>query len=213
MSDVKSVYGVVGAANSFTADVIQTPTSTIGIATISAIDVPTGFSSIRSSNEFFPGTISVDNLVRFTDTSVPDPIIARVVSVGTTHVVIAGVTTVTGITSSKLPSSTLQVTDLTYLTTKLGDSSDNTLYTRLAKNNISNISIDKTNITVRKTYTNLVIDSTKNYQQSSMLVKILSSYLLTKKDTHFSDLTEHMKFSLLINLNLVLMRRNFRFIT
>lgn len=161
MSDVKSVYGVVGVANSFTADVIQTPSSTIGIATISAIDAATGFSSIRSSNEFFPGTISVNSLIRFTDTSLPNPVIARVVSVGTTHVVIAGVTTVTGITSSKLPSSTLQVTDLTYLTTKLGDSTDNTLYTRLAKTNISNVSIDKTNLTVRKTYTNLIIDSTK----------------------------------------------------
>jgi hypothetical protein len=153
ISDVKSVYGIVGSASTFTADVVQSDAFSIGIATISACNA-IGVSTIFSPNDIFPGTIvKVGNLVKYTDTSLPNPVFAKVVSVGSTSIAVVGVTTVVGVTSSKLPSATLQVTDFKILTTKLESSTDNTLYTRFSQKNISDVNLNNTNLTIRKVYT------------------------------------------------------------
>jgi hypothetical protein len=47
----------------------------------------------------------------------------------------------------------LEVTDFKILTTNLESSSDNTLYTKLPKNNISNVDLTNANITIRKSFT------------------------------------------------------------
>jgi hypothetical protein len=153
ISDVKSVYGIVGSAATFTADIIQSNGFSIGISTISAYDVQTGLSTVFSSNELFPGrTLRPGNLVKYTDTSLENQVFAKIVNVGTNSIQISGIATVSGITTSKLPKSTLQVTDLKVLTTKMESSSDNTLYTRLPKQNISSLNLDNTTISIRKVY-------------------------------------------------------------
>mgnify|MGYP007000349962 len=77
-----------------------------------------------------------------------DPILSRVISVGTDNVTVVGVTTVSGICNGGLPTTAsgitsvtpfLSVSDLKVLATQLDSSSDNTLYTRLSKRNVSNI--------------------------------------------------------------------------
>ena len=158
LSDVKSIYGtnngVIGV-NTFSADVIQSNKFVVGIATISPLS--SGVSTIRSTNPSFPGNIVKENdLIQYSDTTPGlggDPIIGRVTSVGTTHVSVEGVTTVTGISSGFLPASTLSVTDLKVLTTNLAPSSGNSLFTPLPKVNVSNVDLSEASLVIRKTFT------------------------------------------------------------
>jgi hypothetical protein len=152
ISDIKSVYGIVGSGSTFTSDTIQSISYTVGIATISTYSG--GISTITSSNSQFPGTIiKPGNLVQYTDSTLPNKVYARVVSVGSTIVTITNVQAVTGVASSILPSSALSVTDLQILTTGLEVSTDNTLYTRLPKNNISSVDLTNCSLTIRKSFT------------------------------------------------------------
>ena len=152
ISDVKSVYGVVGSGSTFTADVLQSTAFFVGIATISAFS--SGISTVTSPNILFPGnSVKKDNLISYSDSSLSNPVFAKVVSVGNTTITISGVTTVTGIAQGKLPTTTLSVTDLQILTTNLENSTDNTLYTKLPKNNISSVDLTNASLTIRKSYT------------------------------------------------------------
>ena len=152
ISDIKSVYGLVGSASTFSADSIQSTKFNVGIATISSQS--SGISTVTSPNISFPGSIiKQGNLISYGDVTLSDPVFAKVVSVGSTTVTITGVSTVTGIAQGKLPTSLLQVTDFKILTTSLESSSDNTLYTKLPKNNISNVDLTNANLTIRKLFT------------------------------------------------------------
>ena len=119
--------------------------------TASTISYVLNTSTVRSnvpafnSNNFNPF-----NIVTYTDTSLPNPVFARVVSVGTTSIEIAAVRTVTGITSSILPASTLQVSDFTLQKTSLESSVDNSLFTPLPKRNIATVDLTTANLTIRK---------------------------------------------------------------
>ena len=130
ISDIKSVFGntngpsmnTVGAAQTFSADTVQTNNINIGIATFTPHNTNTSLlgypsnsiSSIRSTNPIFPGNIKVGNILKFSPSQTSEfnePIMASVVSVGTTHVVVTGVSTVTGVADGKLPAVTTQVSD------------------------------------------------------------------------------------------------------
>jgi hypothetical protein len=152
ISDVKSVYGVVGSGSTFTADVLQSTAFFVGLATISTFS--SGISTVTSPNILFPGnSVKKDNLISYSDASLSNPVFAKVISVGTTTITISGVTTVTGIAQGKLPTATLSVSDFQILTTNLEDSTDNTLYTKLPKNNISSVDLTNASLTIRKSYT------------------------------------------------------------
>ncbi len=152
ISNVKSVYGLVSAASTFSADTIQSSAFNIGIATVSASS--SGVSTVKSPNGLFPSVIKINDLVQYSDTSrSADPIFARVTGVGSSDISIVGVTPVSGIASGILPSSSLNVTDFKVLRTNLESSVDNTLYTKLPKNNISNVDISNSTLNIRKTFT------------------------------------------------------------
>jgi hypothetical protein len=152
ISDVKSVYGLVGSASTFSADTIQSTRFNVGIALIS--EESSGISTITSPNISFPGNLLKEgNIISYSDTSLLDPVYAKVVSVGSTNVTISGVSTVIGVAEGKLPPNTLEVTDLKVLSTILSTSSDNTLYTKLPKNNISSVDLNNANLTIRKSFT------------------------------------------------------------
>jgi hypothetical protein len=151
ISDIKSVYGLVGSASTFSADTIQSIKFNVGIATISPFSG--GISTVVSPNISFPGNIvRKDNIISYSDTSLSDPILARVLDVNSNSITISGVSTVSGIAEGKLPSSTLEVTDFKILTTNLTNSNDNTLYTKLPKNNISSVDLTNANLTIRKSF-------------------------------------------------------------
>ena len=152
LSDVKSVYSLVGSASTFSADSVQDTKSNIGIALISPES--SGISTITSPNVLFPRSfVSKDNLISYSDTTLADPVFARVVSVGSTAITITGVTTVTGVSQGKLPTAALNVTDLKVLTTTLEPSSDNTLYTALPKSNVSSVDLTNASLVIRKSFT------------------------------------------------------------
>jgi hypothetical protein len=151
ISDVKSVYGIVGSAKTFNADTVQADLFNVGIATISAVSG--GISTITSTNENFPGKIvKVGNLIKFSNNSTSLPVYASVQSVGKTTITVSGVTTVSDINQGALPSSTLSVSDLKILGTKLVRSTDDTLYTILPRPNVSSVDLTNASLTVRKTF-------------------------------------------------------------
>ncbi len=162
ISDIKSVFGntngpdmnTVGAAQTFAADTIVTPITSIGVGTISQYvwDSTSGaISTVRSTSPNFPGQIRTGNLMRFSSTNTVDPVFASVVSVGTTHVVVTGVTTVTGVADGLLPSSVTQVSDLAVVGADLQKARDVSFYTQLPKNNISNVDLTDASLVIRKT--------------------------------------------------------------
>ena len=186
ISDVKSVFGntngpsmnTVGAAQTFSADAIQTDSVSIGIATLSPTAWDSGLSgypsgtisSIRSTNPLFPGDIKVGNILKFSPAETSaynEPIMASVVSVGTTHVIVTGVNTVTGVADGKLPAVTTQVSDLTLVGTDLQDSDDNSYYTILPNPNISNVDLTDGTIRIRKTQSVLVTGNQLSEQVTS----------------------------------------------
>ena len=78
---------------------------------------------------------------------------ARVVSVGTSEITISGVTTVTNVVQGRLPiASTITATDFRVVRTNLADSSDNTLYTELPKENIASVDLTDASLSIRKVY-------------------------------------------------------------
>jgi len=166
ISDVKSVFGIVGSSSTFSADTIQSTILNIGISTISVVN-SLGISTIISTNPIFPKGLKVGNLLKFSNQSAIDPIFASVVSVATTHVRISGVTTVSGVCGGQLPqSSTLQVTDLQLIATDLQGSEDNSFYTELPKQNISSVDLTNATLTIRKSYT---VNITNNQLSTTVL--------------------------------------------
>ena len=156
----------------------------IGTASTSAVSIPVGsavtFSNVSqtvsgdvvnysdsvfasrviSPNTLFPGSIvKKGNLVSYTTTTLPDPFFGKVVSIGTSHVDIVGVSTVANICDGKLPLALTEVSDFRVLTTKLEDSNDNTLYTQLPKFNVSNVDLTDASLIIRKTYTVNIVDN------------------------------------------------------
>ena len=151
ISDVKSVYGIVGTSNTFTSNTIQSDSFYIGIASISASSG--GISTVVSTNPNFPGNIvKVGNLVKYSNEFGTDPVYARVESVSKTAITISGVTTVGGINQGGLSTSITKTTDFTILDTKLSQSTDDTLYTVLSKPLVESVDLTDSSLIIRKSY-------------------------------------------------------------
>jgi hypothetical protein len=150
-SDVKSLYGVVGTGNTFTADVIQSAKFNVGVANVTQSS--SGISTITSTNPLFPGKIVKNgDLLKYTDSRFSVPVFVKVEEKTNTSISVSGITTVANICEGSLPLQDLYVSDLQVLHTTLESSSDNTLYTKLPKNNISNVNLADASLTIRKTY-------------------------------------------------------------
>jgi len=160
ISDVKSVYGIVGSAKTFTSDILQSNLFQVGSANISPIH--SGISTVTTTNVNFPNNdLKINSLVQYSDPNHLDPIFAKIVGISTSSVTIVGVATVTGICTGKLPTNNLSVSDFKVLTTRLNFSSDNTFFTRLSKSNVSNVDLKNSTLTIRKTYSNVDIQNGK----------------------------------------------------
>ncbi len=168
ISDVKSVYSNTGIANgsngdntvginTFSANVVQSPSLVVGVASVTALS---GVSTISSTNKLFPGNIKVNNLIEYSDlTTSEDPILARVVGVTTSEVTVVGVTTILGVANGKLPTANFTASDLKVVNTQLDSSSDDTFYTELPKNNIAAVDLTDGQIVIRKSYSVTILDS------------------------------------------------------
>ena len=168
IGDVKSVFGTTDGTtgiHTFSADTVQSISLNVGVATITPRDQG-GISTVRSTNPLFPGTaLKLGSLIQYSDLAAvvgddQDPVLGRVVSVGSSHVNFVGVTTVTGIAGGKLPTAVTNVTDLKVLTTPLDPSSDSSLFTKIPRDNVESVNLTDAILTIRKTF-NVNIASNK----------------------------------------------------
>jgi len=205
MGAVKSLYGtnngVIGI-NTFTADVLQSDKTNVGIVTISKSSGANYISTVRTAVPSAWGAVTnpivkENDIVQYTDIATStDPIYARIVSVGSSTINITGIATVNGVNDSKLPTAALEVTDFKVLTTKLDTSTDNTLYTRLPKNNIATVDLTDASISIRKSQlVNIVNNQLSAYVMSgeneSFLQYDEERYALLRSDGATEPLTSN----------------------
>ena len=166
ISNVKSVYATnngISGINTFTANTTQETSFNVGIATISPGKGANYISTVRSPNNLFPGTgdvIRINDLVEYGDMNVNligDPVMGRVVSVGTSEITITGVATVTNIVDGKLPTTPFTATDFRVVRTNLENSLDNTLYTVLPRENVSDVDLTDASLSIRSVYSDQTI--------------------------------------------------------
>ena len=158
ISEVRSLFATDNTTNNtgintFAADIIPSKKFNVGVANIIGFD-NNAQSVVYSTNPRFLGTVLENDLIRFSNPVISgDPTIARVVSVGATTVSIVGVQTVAGIANGLLPASPTEVFDMDLMTTRLDSSSDNTLFTKLSKNNIATVDMKESQLIIRKSFT------------------------------------------------------------
>ena len=157
MQDVKSVYGGpdlgnVGFAKTFNGDIIQRPVIDFGNAQFSAKTPQTGLCTVTSESSLFPGTLKVGNILSFGGLGNNVPSFARVVTVNTNDVHVTGVTTVTGVASGAIPTSSTNVSSLRLQTSPLERSTDSRLYTLMPKTFISDVDLTNSLLTIRKVF-------------------------------------------------------------
>ena len=124
-----------------------------GITTYSS-----GVSTITSANPNLVGLSTIGNLVSYTG-DVADPIFGRITAIDSANnnVTVTTVNAVSGINADIANdaagiSALKTVSDLKVLQTSLQSSSDNTLFTKFPKDNISNVDLTDAVITIRKTF-------------------------------------------------------------
>lgn len=154
ISDVKSVYGT-STYGTFNADVIQSDVLNVGIASISTAS--SGVSTITVPGFSYLNSFRLNDLLRFTNPSESQsPIVFKVNSVSSnnqsTQIIVSGITTVTGIYDSKLPTTSYSINDLTLIRTKLNDSNEVRLYTPLPRQNVKTVDLTESTLTIRKQY-------------------------------------------------------------
>ena len=166
--DVKSIFGGpgltdqssgdVGFARTFTGYVKLRDEFIFGSANVTSSTGSggSGVSTITSGNPQFPGKVKVGNILKFGGLGKNNKTLARVTAVNTNDVVVTGVTTVSGLVEGFLPLGTagasVEVPDLTLVTSPFERSDDNTLYTPLPRNVISDVSLDNASLSIRKVF-------------------------------------------------------------
>ena len=166
-SDIKSIHGTVSTASTFNSDVKQTLFSNIGEVNVSSATTSgasLGISTVTFTdpNKFFVGIVTVGNIVEYTNTNsgLNTTSYARVESVSQRSLTISGITTVPGICEGGLPtviagdptSGSIKPSDFKVLTSQFQSSTDNNLYTKLPKNNISDVDLTNSSIVIRKQF-------------------------------------------------------------
>jgi len=158
-SDIQSVYGITGTANTFTANVIPKTNFVVGNATLTAGDTVTGISTITNATVSFSGIATVGNLVRYTLSSKSVPTLGRITENTGAALKIIGVTTVTGVIDGAIPTTLVDVNDLTIVNTKIqrnfgsgNESNNQSLYSILPKKNTSSVDLSSSNLVIRKQF-------------------------------------------------------------
>ena len=157
LSDVKAIYGGpqlgnVGAAKTFNADVKQNIAYRFGSATVGAAS-NAYVSTVTCENELFPGKIKVGNIVSFGGLGNNVPTYARVTAKTASNISVTGVSTVTGIVSGELPTSSLNVSDLQLVSSPSPSAQETSLYTLMPKQFISDVDLTDASLSIRKVYT------------------------------------------------------------
>ena len=190
-NDVKSVYGIVGTAYTFTGDLKQYSNYQIGFVNISGSSG--GISTVTSTDSIFVGIATVGNLVSFSNPGLTVPTFAKITQVSQNSLVISGITTVSGVCDGSLPTTDIAPADFSILSSRLQSSSDNTLYTILPKQNISSVDLTDSDIIIRKQYDVTITSSSTNtitaFETETFLPFDEERYVLINKDGSTEELT------------------------
>ena len=157
ISDFQSVYGIVGSAQTFSANFIPSTKTVIGIASITASSG--GISTVSAPNSNFIGIVTTGDLVRYQRATLDYQSFARVETVSQNNFTISGITTVSGYVDGALPSTTIEVNTLSVIETRAqkdsgsGNTTNNlSIFSSFPKENISNVSLDKATLVIRRSY-------------------------------------------------------------
>ena len=183
LENVKSVYGGpdlgnVGFARTFNGDTVQEEVLSIGDAKIGPRDPASGISTVTSSNPFFPGKdlININDLLTFSGPAINSTLGAgntastvRVTGISTNYINVTGITTVAGVSEGYLPQvgvATISVPDLALIQTKMGGEFDNTLYTPMPRQLISNVDLTDASLVIRKPFPVVINASTNELSET-----------------------------------------------
>ena len=166
ISDVKSVFTSSGAAGQFSADLIPSVKTEIGIGEIKAAS--NGISTITSTKFTFPGIVTTGNIVQYSRPGLTDISFAKVDTVNTNSLVVSAVQTVAGVCNGALPTADTSITDLAVLETKLqkqsnsgNNASNSALYSLFPKSNIESVDVKSSDLVIRRQFTvNITSNST-----------------------------------------------------
>ena len=165
ISDVQSVYGIVGTAGTFTADMIPQSAFQIGIASITKADSTTGVSTITNPRLSFPGIVTTGNLVQYSDPVLSLPTILRVTQVNTNSVQVEGVQSITGFVDGNLPTADITLTDLEVVETKTSPTSRNanladnqSLFSMFPRRLLSTTDLSGSSLVIRRQFDVTVTD-------------------------------------------------------
>jgi len=157
-SDIKSVFGIVGSASTFSADVIQENFYEYGSATITGANG--GISTVTVAGAVFPGIVTTGNIVSYQRATLTDVSYARVTAVNTNDLTIEAVESVTGVNNGALPTSQETGAQFRILETKIQDSngsgneaSNEALFSVFPKKNIESVDLTSANLVIRKQFT------------------------------------------------------------
>jgi hypothetical protein len=201
ISDVQSVFSS-DSGTIFNGDTTQSVAYSVGICSITAESQ--GISTITVPGTDYFNTIKITNLLRFTNPLSPNvPNFSRVLEVSTnnisTLIKISGVTTVTGVCEGKLPDSNITATDLVVLRTNYLPSVNNTLFTPLSRQNVSDVDLSNSSIVIRRNYSiNIVNNNTENISAGNNEIFLPydeERYSLVRSDGTIEPLTSD-KFSI-----------------
>ena len=163
ISDFQSMHGIVGSGQTFSANFIPSTRLVFGNASITAAS--NGISTVTAPNADFLGIVKTGNLLGYQRASLDYQSFAKVESVSQTQITISGITTVSGFVDGALPSTTIEVNDLSLLGTTFQQKSpsgntspNNSIYSSFSKENISNVSLNDATLIIRRPYDVTITD-------------------------------------------------------
>jgi len=165
--DVKSLYGIIGTASTFTADTRQYTYATVGPVSITGRSA--GVSTVTTSDFNFVGIVTVGNLVSYSNAGSTTPVFSVVTSVSNRSLTISGVTTVTGVCEGSLPTSTINPSDFKILKSNFLSSTDDTLFTPLGKKYISSVDLLDSQLIIRKQFDVTISSNSLNVPSTAIL--------------------------------------------
>tara|TARA_E500000318_G_scaffold99048_1_gene100848 strand:+ start:20532 stop:28175 length:7644 start_codon:yes stop_codon:yes gene_type:complete len=202
VSDIQSVFGIVSAANTFSADIVLKNDLTFGNAQItsaaggiSTVSIPT------NPTQSFVGIVSTGNLVQYSRNGETVTSLARITGVARTDFQIEAVTTVAGVCNGALPTSNENVSNLQLVTSPLkrtngagNPSGSNTLFAALPKPNVESVDLEDSDIIIRRQFDVQITNNSTNVINAGISQVFLpfdeERYNLVRSDGSTEVLTE-----------------------
>ena len=166
ISDVKSVFGIVGTANTFTGDTVQSLNRRFGSANVSAESGGESLISIPADPGFsFVGIVSTGNIIRYSKPGFDIATLNRVVGVARTNITVSAVTSVGNVCDGTLPAAVTNVANFELLQTRgtggtgSGNLANNdTIYSIFPNFNVESVDLINSELIIRRQFTTNITD-------------------------------------------------------